>query len=71
MKSKIKGTEVSEYPCLKQSFHTGKVVLFTKEKEGTVVNIGTDSTSWIGYYSDEWDMNNFAEFNGTIELTNN
>ena len=39
MKSKIKGTEVSEYPCLKQSFHTGKVVLFTKEKEGTVVNI--------------------------------
>jgi len=58
-----------EYPKLMKSTVTGLVLLMTKEGEGLVVF--TEKTSRkIGEYDDGWDMRNFEDFNGTIELSN-
>lgn len=73
MKSEIRECEVNkdiEYPCLMKGANTGKVVLFHKYEKGTIVNIGRQIMFGLGYYSDDYDMEHFIPFNGTIELSN-
>jgi len=56
-----------DYPCLMIS-DFGKIVFFTKECTGTVVN-NTDFCR-IGDFSDGWNMRVFKPFHGTITLSN-
>jgi hypothetical protein len=57
------------YPCLMQSKQ--HIVLFTDENVGTCVwgtgNVWEDD---IGWWSDEWDMEYFSPFKGSITLSN-
>ena len=71
MKVTVENAEEKEplkFPCLMIS-NNSKVVLFQSEKIGTL--IGSDlSHKPYGYYSRDWDMNEFKPFNGTITLQN-
>jgi hypothetical protein len=70
MKSEIKEKEQksSEYPKL-MICEKNLVVLFTKEKCGTVVSSG--NSNWpLGDYCEYWDMHKFVGFKGVVELSN-
>jgi hypothetical protein len=57
------------FPKLMISKHENSIVLFKKQKCGTVLKSGTHS-SLIGYYSENWDMNAFTDFYEAITLQN-
>ena len=73
MKSII--TDIKEFPCLKQ-YKFGKnnnssfIVLFIKNKTGTVVYAESNCDCNLGKYSEEWDMKCFEVFNGEVKLSN-
>lgn len=71
MKSKIKSPEVN-YPKLKGygSKLGFLVVLFTSRGIGTCVYT-TMEDGVVGEYSNIWGEDDFQDFNGTIELSNN
>ena len=59
------------YPCLKIS-NFGTIVLFEREKWGTVVGLGQKTSSFfiIGSYQKEWCMDCFKPFEGKVVLNN-
>lgn len=57
-----------QYPLLKISKH-GMVVLFTSEREGTVIYQGGGATKF-GTSSKDFNPNLFVEFDGKVILTN-
>jgi len=59
-----------DYPCLMKSTTTGSVVLFAAEGTGTCIHVGAEDDTFLGEYSDEWDMVRFKPFDGTITLSN-
>lgn len=73
MKSKIKGTEQSEYPCLKKCTLEGivSVVLFDKPSSGMLVYSYGASYHHLGDYCETWIECHFEKTNETIELSNN
>ena len=56
------------YPILMEN-EEGKVVLFTKERTGTVVH-GPTRVHYLGYWSESWYMGVFKPFNREITLSN-
>lgn len=56
------------YPKLMQSTKTDVVVLFTKPGKGMVV-VSTPRF-YMGEYSETWDMDFFANYQGTLTLEN-
>jgi len=62
-----KDTNVAIYPKLMVN-SKGLVVLMSNYNVGCVVR--EDSTYSNGYSSERWDMNEFRDYNGTIELSN-
>lgn len=68
--------EVKDYPKLRKhvglSSHSASefIVLFTSDKEGTVV-WRTSNCKWsLGHYTDDWLPCVFKDFNDTLELHN-
>lgn len=49
----------------------GIVVLFSAASEGTVVRRTVGSCYKVGYHSQSWTPESFADFRGSIELENN
>jgi len=80
MKSILIEKEKDKYPKLmqiKDGFLSGSVVLFTDNKIGFVVHakgigfvVHGKGRHTIGKQSDYWDMDNFENFTGTLELSN-
>lgn len=61
-----KQVQEREFPKLMVA-NNGEVVLFESYKSGTVLK-GVD---WkTGHYSNNWSMNEFSDFNGSITLSN-
>ena len=62
-----------DFPILMEAVSSGKMVLFTSEKAGTVVEISSSSDE-VGYYSDRWiDASNteyWKVFEGELRLSN-
>ena len=48
----------------------GEIVLFSEEKVGVIVNTKINSFYQIGEYSDDWHMNSFKDFYGSITMSN-
>lgn len=49
----------------------GKIVLFFSDKVGTVIDLGdNNSGDRIGEYSNDWHMNSFQDFYGSIIMSN-
>lgn len=59
-----------KYPCLMTVEDTKMIVLFNKEREGTLLVAGSGSMVSIGEHYRLWNMNYFTPFNGTITLQN-
>jgi len=58
---------VVEYPKLMHSYQ-GRVVLFTSHSTGVLLNeVGHNCG---GYYSDDWCMAHFEDYDGSITLQN-
>ena len=58
----------TEFPCLMVA-DNGLIVLFTLCNEGSVVCVGNSPHS-LGYVSEDWHMDSFKEFKGSVELKN-
>jgi hypothetical protein len=72
MKSEVKVTPVkNELPFPKlMACKDGQINLFIEENRGVVVYKG-GSISWsVGYFSEDWKMNSFTDFHGTVTLSN-
>jgi hypothetical protein len=67
LKSKIK--QELPFPKLMQGTNSGIVVFFSQEKKGQVLN-GSNSAKSIGDYHEEFNMEFFTDFDGTIKLSN-
>lgn len=63
------GPVAAPFPKLMKGVTTSVIVLFTKEKEGTVVN-GDGSIYKTGHHSDQWAFSRFEEYHGTVTLSN-
>jgi hypothetical protein len=61
--------KVLGFPKLMQGFSSNVIVLFHKDRKGQVVNGGTGSIT-LGDYHNEFNMEFFEDFKGTIELSN-
>ena len=80
MKSILQGpkeekTQESEYPCLKISTSTGRVVLFTSKDTGTLVHEPPHSRPGgtmygVGNYDTDWTVDDFEPLKGKIILSN-
>jgi hypothetical protein len=46
-----------------------QIVLFFKHEHGIVIDIG-GGYSEIGYYTNDWDMCAFSDFEGSITISN-
>lgn len=71
MKSIIKEPIIksAQYPKILKAKDYSLVVLFLRDKEGTVIS--TNDTTWsLGYFSDGWTMDEFTNFNGSVTLEN-
>ena len=70
------GKSNNEYPCFKRLIPSvrrrdgrDKVVLFTQRSTGTVVAVSNDDSQKVGYHTGTWAEDDFAHFNGTIEIS--
>ena len=61
---------VKSFPKLMKSTECGRVVLFTSEREGTVVIDNIPITTPIGHYSNSWISSYYKDFNDPITLQN-
>lgn len=57
-----------KYPKLMIS--SNAVVLFESHGKGVAVHQITDGSHFVGHITNSWVMENFKDFNGTIELSN-
>jgi hypothetical protein len=63
--------EEIKFPCLMISNQTGNIVLFSCDKKGVVLLRGENPTLWkIGDYGNDFAMENFKPFKGSITLSN-
>ena len=72
MKSKIVKLESKKnlyFPKLMKGCNSGVIVLFHEDRKGQVVN-GQAGNTGLGYYHEEFNMEFFEDFNGTIKLSN-
>ena len=70
--SEVKSVDSNNsFPKLMISSETGKIVLFWENRKGIVVNGGRRAASKIGDFGDCFNMYNFSNFYGTIEITSN
>lgn len=60
---------INDYPKLMKSITSGRIALFDQPKVGVIVH-SDDYPSELGGFDGEWDMANFEDFNGTVELSN-
>ena len=68
--NETKKTEAKpKYPCLKIS-EEGLVVLFTKERTGTVLIESSQRKLRVGFYGDSWLDDLFKPFDESITLKN-
>jgi hypothetical protein len=61
--------KVLPFPKLMKSNATNAIVLFYRHKEGQIVN-GECHGYKIGFFMNQWNMDFFKDFNGTIKLSN-
>jgi hypothetical protein len=59
----------NSFPKLMQSTIGGAIVLFYKEEKGNLLHRGNHSEE-VGYYSTDWSMNHFEDYNEKLTLTN-
>ena len=57
------------FPKLMISKLSGNIILFEKQEVGTCI-VSKELTIQIGYYSDDWTMLNFTDYNEPITLQN-
>ena len=57
-----------KYPCLMKS--KDHIVLFTDKDVGTCVWCSEDIWGDLGYWTNDWNMHDFFNFNGSITLSN-
>lgn len=73
-KAKQVKSSIVDFPKLMIAEGTGYIVLFFKEKTGTLVGCAKDYKNHMnihmGLISYEWVMEDFKDFNGTITLEN-
>ena len=73
VKEKEKTVEKMEFPVLMRSRNLNQIVLFTEEREGTCLKIGS-STLYIGQHSCDWascyDNSIWQKYEGEITLKN-
>ena len=77
MKSILQGPkeekkQEQEYPCLKISTTTGRVILFSAPQTGVVVHMAppNQGSMGVGAYHDGWSENDFEPLKGKIILSN-
>ena len=63
-RSKIK------YPMLMINTQCGRIVLFTNARVGTVVFQGNTGIDPVGLHRDDFDMNYYKPFEGSVTLSN-
>ena len=70
IQSQITGNQskAHSYPKLMESEDANLIVLMTAPKNGVVVHASEEYG--VGHSSDDWDMECFTDYNGTIELKN-
>ena len=62
---------VKPYPKLMQGKSNNSIVLFTSEREGTVLFIGDrNQLLKLGQYEKCWQFDRFVDYNGPITLEN-
>lgn len=61
------GKPAVDYPKLMIAKVDGEIVLFESKDNGTVVNAARNRA---GYRSDDWDMDYFTDYDGTVTLSN-
>lgn len=59
---------IKPYPKLMVSAKTKLIVLFIDYAEGTLIDIGNKKNFTIGEWSNDWDMESFVDFKGSITL---
>lgn len=51
--------------------YSGRIVLFTEERKGTVIRLSVNEDYLtVGYFDTKWNMDIFSDFSGTITLKN-
>jgi hypothetical protein len=55
------------FPCMMIAEKTGTVVLFSEPKKGVIVKDNLQKQ--VGYFNDDWDMERFTPFEGTVKLS--
>lgn len=59
------------FPKLMINIHSGIIVLFLNENEGTLLHGGSEAEHIGTHYKDSiWEMTNFIDYNGTLHLKN-
>ena len=61
----------NSFPKLMKSSETGKIVLFWAKEKGILLNVGRSKASRIGDVVSCFNMYNFTNFYGKIELNSN
>jgi hypothetical protein len=72
MKSKaveLGSKKVLHFPKLMISCTSSAIVLFEENKKGQIVS-GVTIGKGLGWYYEDWNMDFFQDFNGTVELSN-
>lgn len=65
----IENKNIIKYPCLMISNDRLIIVLMIDNEIGTVVYSNDDNYN-IGYYDEDWDMEELEIYNGKLELSN-
>jgi len=58
------------FPKLMKSLYTDVIVLFLRDRQGTVVSGVSKDGHTIGQYVPDWNMFNFIDYDGEITLSN-
>ena len=59
-----------KYPCLMIHKYNKNIVLFCGYEEGMLIKEGEIADNTVGFISDNWNMNAFKQFNGSVTLEN-
>ena len=59
-----------KYPLLMQHYKNKNIVLFSEDERGMLITEGIIVDSKAGHISNDWDMDRFKPFKGSITLEN-
>jgi len=59
-----------EKPFPKLMIARGRIILFEEYKKGVVIKPQSGSSDYIGQYWTDWNMKNFTDYEGTLEISN-